>query len=447
LPAQFPKFEPETPFVGALLHGDPAEAKRLLAAGANTNEPRFLGIPPLILAVMTGDAGLVRAMADKGADIHATDPSGSTPLMWASANERGETAIVEELLRRGANLHAKNLAGETAYTWAARRGETPVLAVLRRAGANDETVVREAAAKAVGLLLKSSPQFLRVSGCVSCHHQSLPLMAAAEARRKGITVHEGTIQQQTQVSVDFYKNFEDVMRTTRDNVPDPPVTVSYALISMAAQNVAPNSTTSAMAQLLTRWQMEDGGYRAFPIRPPSEESHFAATALSLRGMQLYGADSGSAVARAAEWLWRNEPKTTEDRAMQLLGLAWAGAPQARIAASARALLREQRTDGGWGQLPTLETDAYATGQALVALYTAGQAAEEEFRRGISYLLRTQFPDGSWLVRTRAFPVQPMKESGFPHGRHQWISAAGTGWAAMALALSLPEPGGPAVPSN
>jgi hypothetical protein len=52
-------------------------------------------------------------------------------------------------------------------------------------------------------------------------------------------------------------------------------------------------------------------------------------------------------------------------------------------------------------------------------------------------MRTQFPDGSWLVRTRSYPVQPMKDTGFPHGRHQWISAAGTSWAAMALALSLP----------
>jgi hypothetical protein len=44
-----------------------------------------------------------------------------------------------------------------------------------------------------------------------------------------------------------------------------------------------------------------------------------------------------------------------------------------------------------------------------------------------------------LVRTRTFPLQPPKDSGFPHGKHQWISAAGTSWAAMALALALPEP--------
>src|SRR6185312_7907783 len=35
--------------------------------------------------------------------------------------------------------------------------------------------------------------------------------------------------------------------------------------------------------------------------------------------------------------------------------------------SARALLAEQRANGGWGQLPSMASDAFATGQALVAL--------------------------------------------------------------------------------
>ena len=128
--------------------------------------------------------------------------------------------------------------------------------------------------------------------------------------------------------------------------------------------------------------------------------------------------------------------------MQLLGLTWANASAADIRTSATALLAGQRPDGGWAQLPTLETDAYATGQALVALQTAGhEVSSAEYRRGAAYLLRTQFADGSWLVRSRSFPVQPLRDTGFPHGKHQWISAAGTSWAAMALALTLPaQPG-------
>jgi len=44
------------------------------------------------------------------------------------------------------------------------------------------------------------------------------------------------------------------------------------------------------------------------------------------------------------------------------------------------------------------------------------------------------PFGSWYVKTRALAFQPWFDAGFPHGYDQWISAAGTNWAAMALTL-------------
>ncbi len=124
--------------------------------------------------------------------------------------------------------------------------------------------------------------------------------------------------------------------------------------------------------------------------------------------------------------------------MQLLGLGWANAGNGDTRARAQALLAEQRPDGGWARLPGLETDAYATGQALVALHWGGHVpvTDPAYQRGVAYLLRTQFADGSWLVRSRTFPLQPIKDSGFPHGKDQWISATGTSWAVMALSLSL-----------
>ena len=125
--------------------------------------------------------------------------------------------------------------------------------------------------------------------------------------------------------------------------------------------------------------------------------------------------------------------------MQLLGLHWAKENSPAVARLAQALLAEQRPDGGWAQLAALESDAYATGQAMVALRRAGllSTSDPAWQRAVDFLLRTQLEDGSWLVRTRTYPVQRPKENGFPHGKNQWISAAGTSWAAMALSLSLP----------
>ncbi len=62
-----------------------------------------------------------------------------------------------------------------------------------------------------------------------------------------------------------------------------------------------------------------------------------------------------------------------------------------------------------------------------------------YKRGVKYLLETQEPDGSWLVHKRAVPVNAYFESGFPHGKFQFISYAGTCWATMALSYAATAP--------
>jgi len=75
-----------------------------------------------------------------------------------------------------------------------------------------------------------------------------------------------------------------------------------------------------------------------------------------------------------------------------------------------------------------------------------QVNDPVYARGVAYLLRTQYANGGWFVKTRAFPVQPQFESGFPFGYHQWISSAATSWASLAIAYTLPDAGRVARPS-
>jgi ankyrin repeat protein len=437
--AQIPDFTPQTPLIGALLHNDMQEATRLLERGADPNEGRFAGFPPVMLAIQRGDLPLLRLMIARGADLTIRDASGSTPLMWAAANESAEIAVVQELLSRGLDPLVANKAGETALDWASRRGDTPVVALLRGAGASDASRVIASVNKAVSLLQRSGAQFAKQSGCYSCHHSSLPLMAVGAARSRGLPVDEAVVRDQTALTATLLRSVAEEALTNRDRIPDPPIAVSYGLLGLAANGYPADDVTAAMSTVIAAWQGEAGAFHTLPpIRVPLEASDVSATALSLRAIQLYGSHPESRVARARDWLRDATPRSTEDHAMRLLGLAWAGASATDLRAAASALLALQREDGGWAQLPGVESDAYATGQALVALATANAAvAGAEYRRGVAFLMRTQFPDGSWLVRTRSYPVQPMKDTGFPHGRHQWISAAGTSWAAMALALSLP----------
>jgi hypothetical protein len=117
---------------------------------------------------------------------------------------------------------------------------------------------------------------------------------------------------------------------------------------------------------------------------------------------------------------------------------WSRASDREIARQSQRLVKLQRAGGGWSQVPTMAPDAYATGQALYALHAAGTAPTSPvYLKGVQYLLNTQLADGSWFVRSRAFPFQPYFDTGFPHGRDQFISAAATSWAVIALAYTLP----------
>jgi N-acyl-D-amino-acid deacylase len=440
LPAQIPDFKPPTPLFGAVLTNNTEAVKKLLDGGADPNEGRFFGSPALVFAIINGNQPVVREMLAHGADPKVTDRHGSTTLMWAVGGERPDLGLAEELLKRGVDPNVENKLGETALTWASRRGDVRFIERLKAAGASDVVAVRRAVENAVAVLQKAGPQFVKVSGCVSCHHQSLPHMAYAAARERGYNVDSAVSEQQVKAVMAMFKPIREQMEKGTIILPNPGISVSYSLLGVGAEGYAPDETTSAMVMAISRTQLPDGSFAVLPARPPLEASPFTSTALSIRALQLFGRDNDDAIARARHWLKEARPATQEDRTMRLFGLVWSKADAKDVKDASDDLLAEQRADGGWAQLPGVESDAYATGQAMVALHEAGtvSASDRAYQQGIAYLLRTQLADGSWVVRTRSSPVQPLKDSGFPHGRHQWISAAGTSWAAMALTLSQPR---------
>lgn len=146
------------------------------------------------------------------------------------------------------------------------------------------------------------------------------------------------------------------------------------------------------------------------------------------------------IRRAREWLIGNAAADTEDRVFRLLSLRLVDAPDAAVASAAAELLESQRDDGGWAQTDSLDSDAYATGTALFALHQTGQMAVDApaYVRGLAYLGKSQQADGSWHVASRSRPFQAYYETGFPHGKDQFISTSATAWATLAILLAQPE---------
>jgi hypothetical protein len=80
-------------------------------------------------AARSGDATLVTALLDKGADVNARFRYGATALFKAA--ERGHIEVVKVLVARGADVTVKDtFYGATAMTWALDHKHLPVIQAL-----------------------------------------------------------------------------------------------------------------------------------------------------------------------------------------------------------------------------------------------------------------------------------------------------------------------------
>ncbi|MGI8990236.1 MAG: ankyrin repeat domain-containing protein [Bryobacteraceae bacterium] len=460
-----------TALMNAAALGNVSIMTMLLAKGADANAvtsphsgpgvkngPIALGsFTPLILAAAYGGPEAVKLLLDAGAKVNAQDVRGMTPLMLAISTDHPNVTVVRLLLEHGADAKIKDLNGETALDWAAKFRFAPVMqalgveanradtaAALLPASGRKTADAKQALEKSIALLQRTSGTFFKEGGCVSCHAQNLTAMAVSAARTNGLRVDEVAAAEQRKGVQLGWSSFEQPLLQRLD-APGGAEMLAYALFHMAAEGVAPDRTTDAMVHNIAAQQRIEGNWHFGAVaRPPMEDHDFSRTAMSIRVLRLYGPPAckpefDKRVERASAWLASANPYTNEDRVMQLLGLEWAGAGRAALDSLKEKLASEQRKDGGWGQRPELDSDAYATGQALYALHETGVPANDPaYRSGVRYLLRAQLDDGSWHVKSRAPRFQPYFQSGFPHAHDQWISSAATAWAAIGLANSLGE---------
>jgi N-acyl-D-amino-acid deacylase len=281
--------------------------------------------------------------------------------------------------------------------------------------------------------------------CFSCHHQALPVFALTSAKQRGFTVTPDAVKKQLEFTLAFLSPKKEKIAKGQD-IGGGNTTAVYALATLDAAGHAADETSAALVEYLLGRQRADGAWLpTTTVRPPTEGSTFTNVAMALRVLRANtptGDDEKDTelrvrIDRAREhgrdWLLKNKPATTEDKAAHLRGLAECEAEREMIDAARKTLLAEQKDDGSWAQTEDMAGDAYATGVVLVALRRAGLAADDAaYRKGVEYLLGTQKDDGSWFVQTRSRPVQTFFDNGDPGGKSQFISIAATSWAVQAL---------------
>ncbi len=125
----------------ALMMGDIAQVKTLLAQGEDPNT-QIPGVGPALLFACTGgNVEVARALIEAKADVNAaSNTSGFTPLMMAA--QTGNKQLVEMLIKAGADVnipHQLNgqASGLNALKMAQNGGFTDIVALLKAAGAKE----------------------------------------------------------------------------------------------------------------------------------------------------------------------------------------------------------------------------------------------------------------------------------------------------------------------
>jgi len=407
------------------------------------------------------DPKLIESWIENGADVNYRFRTYKrTPLMAAVASEQSGAAIVKLLLEKGADPNAEDIEGERPLDWAIYRADQSKIEVLKQFGAErghgprqqvypapEEGGIpdaRTSLSRSVALLSPAAPVIFEKRACISCHSQTLSAEVAATARRKGIAIDEALVRKNLDQIVAWSKPVAEAA-LQGDQPAGQVLTLGYVMSALAAEHHPLDKITAAFAHLIAAVQMSDGRWLSLGnSRPPLEDSVVSQTALAVRGLRLYPIPGQKAyleqkLQRAQHWLLGVKPGNTEERNMRLMGLAWTKVSPQILRDATRDVIAQQRPDGGWSQHADYSADAYATGMSLFALHEAGMpVADAQYGKGVAFLLKTQYESGAWLVKTRSIPAQPYFESGFPFGRNQWISAAGTSWASLAIAYTLPD---------
>ena len=168
--------------------------------------------------------------------------------------------------------------------------------------------------RSVARLLEVAPKFREQATCISCHHNALPALTAANARRKGIPIDEARAGKNLDDILTFFRNNAPRMMLGDRAVGGEALTVGYAQMALVANGHPLDRVTATMTHWVLARQMPDGRWLGNGLnRPPSEYSSISHTAIAVGGLISYPlpgrqGEIAQSLRKARQWLLAAEPK-------------------------------------------------------------------------------------------------------------------------------------------
>jgi squalene-hopene/tetraprenyl-beta-curcumene cyclase len=323
-----------------------------------------------------------------------------------------------------------------------------VIVVTALAAPSDESArsVRQTVERSLDFLDKDAVAWVKKQKCATCHHVPMMVWSLNEAKHHGYQVNDKSLAEVTEwalVAKNHNSVFPELPLDKNKTEPDFLGPLNLALALGAVRNPDAAQTTARQRLLrhaLTRQEL-DGSWNANSGgRPPVHSTPYTMTAWLLLALPAPADNTAdpfkSQRDKAAAWLNKAEmPDDNQSLLLRLLVLQRLDQQPQEQKRFRQRLLGRQNTDGGWKQADGLESDAFATG---LALYVLSQAKASDVRepllRARQFLVKTQQPDGSWIMKSRSAPPPGPGPARYLTPIRYW----GTAWATIGLVQKLPN---------
>ncbi len=312
----------------------------------------------------------------------------------------------------------------------------PMSVVLLLAVGGDKDALRlpptSAEARAVAFLTAEVPRWFPQNHCYSCHNNGDAARALYHAAHAGYRVPAESLADTTR-----WLERPEAWDHNGGEGPFSDKRLARIIFTTTLETavstgwVRDRSVLVRAAERLIRDQGADGSWSLDGDDPGSPATYGRPLATFSARQSLWAADPvrfRMAIARADDWLGRQEIRTVNDASVCLLSLASLtgnrpDAARGRHARSLDVLRRGQSDDGGWGPEIKSPPEPYDTALALLAL--ARSEVSREVRtmvtRGRRFLVEQQQEDGGWIETTR------------PAGNVSYAQRISTaGWVTLAL---------------